>query len=82
MATLHHIKVYNLPQNVKGGIKIHGFDSPLYNLPENAVLLFTHLENMDAFCKVEGTGNTISIKADTPIVERGDGGYDYEEPTK
>ena len=72
----HTLKIYNLPQNVEGGIKIHGFKDPRYDLPEDAVLLFSHLENMDAFCKVEGTDNEISIEADMPIRELG--GDEYE----
>lgn len=76
----HHIKVYNLPQGA--AIKIHGFQSPEYNLPENAVLLFDRLEDMQAFCTVEGTKNEISISADTPIVELGGGEYEVEHEGK
>lgn len=73
------IKVYNLPQNIKGGIKIHGFSDPAYDLPEDAVLLFTHLEGMEAFCNVEGTKNQISIDANTKIVELGGDEYKVAE---
>lgn len=75
----HHIKVYNLPQNIKGGIKIHGFSDSRYSLPEKPVLLFTHLEGMQAFCKVDGTDNTISIDANIPLVELGNDEYQVEE---
>ena len=55
------------------------FNSPEYNLPEDAVLLFDRLEGMQAFCTVEGTKNEISIAADTPIVELGNDEYEVEE---
>ena len=73
----HHITIFNLPQNA--AIKIHGFQSPEYDLPEDAVLLFDRLEGMQAFCTVEGTKNEISIAADTPIVELGNDEYEVEE---
>lgn len=73
----HHIKVVNLPQHA--AIKIHGFSSPEYNLPEGAVLLFDRLEGMQAFCQVEGTDNEISIDANTPIVELGGDEYRVDE---
>lgn len=72
-----HLKVFNLPQ--QHAIKIHGFQSPEYDLPEDAVLLFDRLEGMQAFCTVEGTKNEISIAADTPIVELGGDEYRVEE---
>jgi len=73
-----HLKVFNLPQHA--AIKIHGFDSPEYNLPEKVVLLFDRLEGMEAFCVVEGSKNEISIAADTPIVELGGDEYQVETP--
>lgn len=73
----HHIKVFNLPQHA--AIKIHGFQAPEYDLPEGVVLLFDRLEGMQAFCKVEGTDNEISIAGDTPIVELGGDEYRVEE---
>ena len=72
-----HLKIFNLPAHA--AIKIHGFSSPAYNLPDDAVLLFDRLEGMDAFCVVEGTKNETSIKVDTPIVELGGGEYQVEE---
>jgi hypothetical protein len=72
----HHIKVFNLPQHA--AIKIHGFSSPAYNLPDDAVLLFDRLEGTQAFCKVEGTDNEISIAGDTTVVELGGDEYKVE----
>ena len=72
-----HLKVFNLPQ--QHAIKIHGFQSPAYDLPEDAVLLFDRLEGMQAFCTVDGTKNEISIAADTPIVELGGDEYKVAE---
>lgn len=72
-----HLKVYNLPAH--HAIKIHGFSSPAYNLPEDAVLLFDRLEGMEAFCVVDGTKNEISIDANTSIVELGGDEYQVEE---
>lgn len=76
----HRIKVVNLPQHA--AIKIHGFSSPEYDLPKDAVLLFDRLEGMQAFCTVEGTKNEISIDANTPIVELGGDEYKVEEIVK
>ena len=76
----HHIKVFNLPQHA--AIKIHGFSSPEYDLPEDAVLLFDRMEGMQAFCTVEGTNNEISIAGDTAIVELGGDEYQVEEIVK
>lgn len=73
----HHIKVFNLPQHA--AIKIYGFSSPEYNLPEGAVLLFDRMEGMQAFCTVKGSKNEISIAADTPIIELGGDEYRVEE---
>lgn len=72
-----YLKVFNLPQ--QHAIKIHGFQSPEYDLPEDAVLLFDRLEGMQAFCGIEGSKNEISIAADTPIVELGNDEYEVEE---
>lgn len=75
-----HLKVYNLPAHA--AVKIHGFSDPRYTLPENTVLLFDRIENMDAFCVVEGTKNEISINADASIVELGGGEYQLEDLSK
>lgn len=72
-----HLKVFNLPQHA--AIKIHGFSSPAYNLPDDAVLLFDRLEGVEAYCVVEGTKNEISIDGNTPIVELGGDEYRFEE---
>lgn len=72
-----HLKVFNLPQHA--AVKIRGFQAPEYDLPEDAVLLFDRLEDMQAFCVVEGTKNEISIDANTSIVELGGGEYQVEE---
>lgn len=75
--TPHVISVANLPQHA--AIKIHGFSSPEYDLPEDSVLLFDRLEGMQAFCKVDGTKNEISIDANTKIVELGGDEYKVAE---
>ncbi len=72
----HHIKVFNLPQHA--AIKIHGFSSPEYNLPDDAVLWFDRLEGTQAYCTVEGTDNEISIAGETSIVELGGDEYRVE----
>lgn len=77
-----HITVANLPQNIEGGIKIHGFEDPRYDLPKNAVLLFTHLEGAEAFCKVADTDNSISIDSNTPLVELGGDEWQVEKLPK
>ena len=75
--TPHVISVANLPQHA--AIKIHGFSSPEYDLPEDSVLLFDRLEGMQAFCTVEGSTNEISINANTKIVELGGDEYKVAE---
>lgn len=75
-----HITVANLPQNVEGGIKIHGFQSPVYDLPKNVVLLFTHLEGSEAVCQVEGRNTGVSIDSNTPLVELGSDEWRVEYP--
>ena len=75
--TPHTISVANLPQHA--AIKIHGFSSPEYDLPEDAILLFDRLEGMQAFCGVEGSDNEISINANTQIVELGGDEYKVKE---
>ena len=76
----HHITVANLPQNIEGGIKIRGFKDPRYDLPKDAVLLFTHLEDSEAVCQIEGEQRGISIDSNTPIVELGNDEYQVEYP--
>lgn len=71
------IKLYNLPQRVEGGIRIHGYSSPAVNLPEGSVLLFDYLDGMYANCTVEGLndGTIIHLHATTPLIELGGDEY-------
>lgn len=71
----HHVKLYNLPQRVEGGIKIHGYAN---EQGEKQVLLYDHLDGMFANLKVEGVGEIVHLQAATPLVELGNGEYEIE----
>lgn len=72
----HHLKLYNLPQRVEGGIKIHGFKG---DDDKDVVLRFHHLDGMYSYCTVEGTDHIVNLKATTPLVEMEDGEYKIDE---
>lgn len=67
----YHIKLYNLPQRVEGGIKVHSAEG-------DRVYLFDHLDGMYANCQIEGTEDTIMLHAATPLVELGNDEYKIE----
>lgn len=62
----HKIKLYNLPQRVKGGIKIHGLQD---DKKKDIVVLFHHLDGAYSYCTIEGTDKTVHLSASTPLVE-------------
>lgn len=70
-----HIKLYNLPQRVKGGIKIHGFVIDGKEVP----LRFHHLDGMYSYCTVEDSEKVVHLNASTPLVELGNNEYRIEE---
>jgi hypothetical protein len=75
----HHIKLYNLPQNIEGGIKIHGFKSELDDSDKELTLRFHHLDGMYSVCSVEGEKDSIvHLSASTPLVELGNDEYRIE----
>lgn len=63
-----YMHLYNLPQNVKGGIPIHGVKDDRGNI---IVVRFDQLDGMSSHCWVDGTTEITQLKADTPIM------YDY-----
>jgi len=75
----HELKLYNLPQRVEGGIKIHGFSSPAVDTPDDVVVLFDHLDGMWANCTIEGDKGEdptiVHLHATTPLLEQEDGSY-------
>lgn len=73
----HELTVFNLPQNIEGGIKIHGFTSPAINLPDDAVLLFSHTVDMYGRCTIEGDDDktVVWVHGTTPLVELEGGEY-------
>lgn len=77
MAT-EYMKLYNLPQNIEGGIKIYG--SGKYR-GKDAVLLFHRLDEMSSDCTIEGTDHVVHLPADTPIIYE-DGEYRVGEEPK
>lgn len=75
------IKLYNLPQRVDGGIKIHGFRSELDSSNKEQTLRFHHLDGMYSFCTIEGTeGYIVHLSATTPLIELGNDEYKIEYP--
>lgn len=75
----HHIKLFNLPQRVKGGIKIHGFEVDGKETP----LRFHHLDGMYSYCTVDGDEEkVVHLNASTPLVELGNDEYKIEEPSE
>lgn len=70
-----HIKLYNLPQRVKDGIKIHGFVID----GEEVILRFHHLDGMYSYCTVEDSEKVVHLNASTPLVELGNDEYKIEE---
>lgn len=72
----HKIKLYNLPQKVEGGIKIHGLKD---DNKKDIVVLFHHLDGMYSYCTIEGTKKVVHLSASTPLVELEDGEYRIDE---
>lgn len=72
----HKIKLYNLPQRVEGGIKIHGLQD---DKKKDIVVLFHHLDGMYSYCTIEGTDKIVHLSASTPLVELEDGEYKIDE---
>ena len=78
-----HIKLYNLPQRVEGGIKIHGLKDKDDN---DIVVLFHHLDGAYSYCTVQNPeapndtdGDVVHLSASTPLVELGNDEYKIEE---
>lgn len=80
----YHIKLYNVPQRVEGGIKIYGYSSPAMDLPDDVVLLFDHMDSMYSNLTIEGDESEdptiINLKATQPLVEYKDGYMIEDEP--
>lgn len=76
MATGYKLHVYNLPEKVKGGIKIHGLKN---KKGKDIVVLFHRLDHMDSVCTIEGTRKKFSLKADTPLIDIGNDEYKIDE---
>lgn len=75
-----HIKLFNLPQRVEGGIKIHGFRSELEG-SEEQTLRFHHLDGMYSYCTIDGhDDHIVHLSASTPLVELGNDEYQIEYP--
>lgn len=75
-----HIKLFNLPQRVEGGIRIHGFRSELENSGEQT-LRFHHLDGMYSVCTIEGhDDHIVHLSASTPLIELGNDEYQIEYP--
>lgn len=77
--TGYKIKLYNLPQRVEGGLKIHGLKD---DEGKDVVVLFHHLDGMYSYCTVEGTDKIVHLSAITPLVTLGEGEYKIDEETE
>ena len=72
-----HIKLYNLPQRVEGGIKIHGLKD---EDDKDIVVLFHHLDGMYSYCTIDGDEEkVVHLNALTPLVELGGDEYKVAE---
>jgi hypothetical protein len=76
MATGYKIKLYNLPQRVEGGLKIHGLKD---DKDKDIVVLFHHLDGMYSYCTIEGTDKVVHLSASTPLITLGKGEYKIDE---
>jgi hypothetical protein len=75
MAELHRIKLYNLPQKVEGGVKIHGLKD---KDGKDITILFHHLDGIYSYSTVDGSNEVVFLNATTPLISRGDGEYDID----
>lgn len=73
----HKLKLYNLPQRVEGGVKIHGCKD--HDTDKDIIVLFHNLDGMFANCTVEGTDNPVTLSATTPLIEMEGGEYKIDE---
>lgn len=74
----HHVKLYNLPQRVQGGILVKGFR---VDDDKTIDLRFHHLDGMYSYCTVDGDEEkVVNLSASTPLVELGNDEYQIEYP--
>lgn len=64
------LKIYNLPQDVEGGIPING--------AKDGVILFHNLTDMKANCTFQDGGKPITLAADTKLIHE-NGQYRFDE---
>lgn len=72
----HKIKLYNLPQRVEGGIKVHGLKD---DKDKDIVVVFHHLDGMYSYCTIQDTDKLVHLSASTPLVELEGGEYKIDE---
>lgn len=70
------LKLYNLPQNVEGGMAIDGVTLP--GVSKKVTVMFHKLDDMSSDCTIEGTDKVIHLPADTPLIYE-DGQYSVDE---
>lgn len=61
-----YMKLYNLPQNVEGGIPVHNVKLP--DVLGEVTVLFHKLDELSSDCTIEGTDKVVHLDATTPIV--------------
>lgn len=76
MATGYKIKLYNVPQRVKGGLKIHGLKD---EKGKDIVVLFHHLDGAYSYCTIEGTKKVVHLSASTPLITLENDEYKIDE---
>lgn len=75
MATGYKIKLYNVPENIEGGLKIHGYKEK----DKKIVLRFHHLDGDKSRCTVDGGKRVVKLPADTPLVTLENDEYQIDE---
>jgi hypothetical protein len=76
MAIGYKIKLYNVPENIKGGLKIHGFKD---KKGKKIVLRFHHLDGAYSYCTIDGSKKVVNLSASTPLVTLENDEYQIDE---
>ena len=70
----HHIKVFNLPQRIEGGIKVI--------VSKDKVYRFHKMDGVQGVFTVDGTDELALFHGSTLLRELGNDEYQVEEPTE
>lgn len=75
MATGYKIHLYNVPENIKGGLLIHGYKEK----GKEVLLRFHKLDGDKSRCTIDGGKRVVKLPADTPLVTLPDDEYQIDE---